>query len=283
MIYPFFDTKKGAEEVNWRMVRLVASTGLIVFLAAKGAFDIVFPHQQNVSAEKTTENKNAPVFVESSQGAENYAVYFTNYWLTGDMESAQKYAATGFEIPKDAPKPIKIETISPWGARSIDKNKVSVIVRVKPDKSNPIFLDVPVVVDQGRYGVIGLPNFIPQPAPANMPGDTDVNLTQDTQTRQQVEQVIESFFRQYTAGTPDDLTNLYADGKPRKVLSDLSATFLSISDLEVSDPTNNKLYARCVAHLNINGAIVPQQYEFWFEKDGNRWLIDSTNPVISTP
>ncbi|MBH8608943.1 conjugal transfer protein [Thermoactinomyces sp. CICC 10521] len=267
--------------MNLRKVRLVVSTSIIVALAAKGAYDIVAPPRTQVSAEKTND-KIAPVFVDSSQGAENYAVYFANYWLTGDIESAKRYAAKGFDVSKDLPRPIKIETIAPWGARSIEKNKVSIIVRVKPVGSNPFFVEVPVVVNQGRYGVVGLPNFIPEPAKASKPDNPDIDETQDLATKQQVEQVIESFFRQYTAGTPEDLANLYADGKSRKVLG-MNATFENISALEVSDPEDNKLYARCTARLNINGVSVPQQYEFWFEKDGNRWLIDSTNPMISTP
>jgi Conjugative transposon protein TcpC len=266
--------------VNWRKVRLIATTTALLVLSGKGAYEIVVPDKPIVQAENSA--IKSPLNVEFAKGAENYAVYFANYWFTGDLESAKKYVAVGFEVPKEMPKPQKIETIVPWGARSLGNKEVSVTIRVKPINQSAFFVDVPVAVDGGRYGVIGVPNYIPEPSPAKMPDEKAVQQVQDQKTKKEVERVIESFFRQYTAGTPEDLANLFVDGNPRKVL-DIQAQFVDLINLQVSEPQNDKLYAKATARFSVEGQNVPQHFEFWFKKNGNRWLIESTNPAISTP
>src|SRR5690606_9482454 len=112
---------KGGKGVYWRRVRMIVITAILLFLAAKGAYDILRPPRAPAAAD-TDNTKSAPVQLEARRGAENYAVYFTHFWLTGNLEEAKKFAAEGFNPPAFG-KPRKVENIIAWDMKPSGKEK----------------------------------------------------------------------------------------------------------------------------------------------------------------
>ena len=59
----------------------------------------------------------------------------------------------------------------------------------------------------------------------------------DSATTQAARSLVESFFRQYTQGTPQDLALLFSDSRPRRVLSpSLKAEYGGLERIHVSRP-----------------------------------------------
>ncbi|SDY83010.1 conjugal transfer protein [Thermoactinomyces sp. DSM 45892] len=267
--------------MSWkRKTRLAVTTTLLVSLVGLGIYRAVHPGPTAVQAT----NEKLPVFVDTSKGAENYGVYFVNYWLAGDLEGAKKYAASGFNVPsdRDIPKQ-KLEGTGPWGSRKLDDKTVAIIVRAKIEKGNAVFLEVPVMTDEGRYGVVGVPTFIPEPAPVVMKEKDSLETVQDSATQNQVKQVMDSFFRQYTSGKPVDLANLFIDGKQRKVLGMSNVVYESLDSVQIGKPENDRLIAKATAKLKYDTQVIPQPFTFTFKRNGSSWQIEATNPYISTP
>lgn len=270
---------KGGNGVYWRRVRMIVITAILLFLAAKGAYDILRPPPAP-AATGTATDKNEPVNPENRKGAENYAVYFTHFWLTGNLEEAKKFAAVGFDPPPFG-KPRKVESIIAWDMKPLGKEKVAVTVRALLDEGQIVYLSVPVAVRQNRFGVVGLPTFVPEPVPAEAPKEKSLPQVTDSSTTREARSLVESFFRQYTKGTPQDLALLYSDSRPRRVLSpSLKAEYEGLERIEVSQPKKDELHIVARVRLTIDGEAVPQSFEFRAEKSGNRWLIKKTIPEI---
>lgn len=259
---------------------MIAITSVLLFLAAKGAYDIIRPPRVPAASD-TTNTQTAPVIPETRKGAENYAVYFTHFWLTGNLEEAKKFAAVGFNPPPFGEKPRKVENIIAWDMKQSGKEKVTVTVRALLDKGQVVYLTVPVIVHQNRFGVVGLPTFVPEPKTAEAPKEDSLPPATDSAATQAVRSLVESFFRQYTEGTPQDLALLFSDGRPRRVLSpSLEAGYGGLESLRVSQPSSDQLHAVARVRLEIDGQPVPQTFEFRFSQSGNRWLIEKTVPEI---
>lgn len=263
--------------MNWRKIRITTTTTLMLGIVGVGAYNALFPPQVAPAAEESKQPTG--VSVDSTQGAATYALYFTNYWLTGNLEEAQKYAAKGFEVPNSLPKPQKVENIITWGARSLDDHRVMVTIRARGEKDRVLWLEVPVVADRGSYGVYGIPTFVPEPGTAKQPDSPEIDSIDDRKAEAGVRQTVQSFFRNYAGGSPEDLSNLFLDSRPRMVL-DLEGEFLKGVQMEISHPKNGQVYVQADASLQIDGQVVSQTYEFWLRKSGSKWLIDKTNPVI---
>jgi hypothetical protein len=258
---------------------MIVITAILLFLAAKGAYDILHPPRAPAATD-TDNTKSAPVQLEARRGAENYAVYFTHFWLTGNLEEAKKFAAEGFNPPAFG-KPRKVENIIAWDMKPSGKEKANVTVRALLDEGQVVYLSVPVTVRQDRFGVIGLPNFIPEPTPAKAPKEEPLPPVTDSATTQAARSLVESFFRQYTQGTPQDLALLFSDSRPRRVLSpSLKAEYGGLERIHVSRPEKDQLQIDARVRLKIDGEAVPQTFQFQVEKSGNRWLIKKTIPEI---
>ncbi|PRX40455.1 conjugative transposon protein TcpC [Planifilum fimeticola] len=263
----------------WRRVRMIVITAILLFLAAKGAYDILHPPRAPAATDNANA-KDAPVIPESRKGAENYAVYFTHFWLTGNLEEAKKFAAAGFDPPPFG-NPRKVENIIAWDMRSLGEEKVTVTVRALLDEGQIVYLSVPVTVRQNRFGVIGLPTFVPEPTPAEAPKEKSLPQVTDSSTTRAARSLVDSFFRQYTKGTPQDLALLFSDSQPRRVLSpSLKAEYEGLERIEVSQSESDQLHIVARVRLTIDGEAVPQSFEFQAEKSGNRWLIKKTIPEI---
>lgn len=258
---------------------MIVITSILLFLAAKGAYDILRPPMAPAATDNATTNK-APALLETPKGAENYAVYFTHFWLTGNLEEAKKFAAAGFDPPPFG-KSRKVENIIAWDMQPSGKEKVTVTVRALLDEGQVVYLSVPVTVRQNRFGVIGLPTFVPEPKTAEAPKEKTLPQVTDSSTVQSARSLVESFFRQYTGGTSQDMALLFSDSRPRRVLSpSLEAEYGGLESFRVSQPDKDLLHIVARVRLKINGQAVPQTFEFRVEKSGKRWLIKKTIPEI---
>ena len=265
--------------MNWRKIRIATTTTLMLGVVGIGAYNALFPPQVAPAAQETKQPTG--VSVDSTQGAATYALYFTNYWLTGNLKEAEKYAAKGFEVPDRLPKPQKVENIITWGARSLDDNRVMVTIRARVGMDRVLWLEVPVVAERGSYGVYDVPAFAPEPGTAKRPQAPEIEPIDNQSDAAGIRQTIQSFFRNYAEGSPEDLANLFLDGKPRSVLDpSLEARFLKEGDLDISSPENGRVYVLATTPLRLENRTIPQTYEFWLKKSGSKWLIEKTNPAI---
>lgn len=259
---------------------MIVITSILLFLASKGAYDILRPPPVPAATDNAN-TKNVSVITETRKGAENYAIYFTHFWLTGNLEEAKKFAAVGFDPPPFGEKPRKVENIIAWDMKQLEKDKMLVTIRALLDGGQVVYLSVPVTVRQNRFGVIGLPTFVPEPKTAEAPKEKSFPQVTDPSANQAARTLVESFFRQYTGGTPQDLALLFSDSRPRSVLPpSLEAEYGGLESIQVGGPDNNRLHVVARIRLKINGQPVPQTFEFLLEKSGNRWLIEKTVPEI---
>lgn len=265
---------------NGRRVRLVVLSGALYTTAALGVYHTwINPDQPGpVKAQSNQQPKKVVEYV-STAGADWKAVHFVSFWLGGNIEEAQNYTAKGFELPAEGPKPKKDVSVFPWGTEFVGDGKLEVMVRVNDGKSIQ-FLMVPMAEEGGKYGVTGVPVYVPDPGAPKARQSETIDATDDVQLKRKITAVVESFFRQYTKGTPEDMALLYADGKKRRVLSGSSVEFDSITELEVGKEKDNRVKCQVEAQFKVDGKEIPQVYELVYKKDGGRWLLEKTQPEL---
>lgn len=294
--------------VNGALLLIVVA---LVFVAYRLA---VIPHlfPPEVSADDKTEQQPQKVESKDYQGAGTFASFFAYYWLLGDKESITNYVASGYVFPENAISPIsqKVPWTRVWEVNPVDKDKVNIVVQAlmepasndqeqqnqndqnqqqntdsnEQNQGGPrvVYLSIPLIVQDGRYGVYDIPTFLPTPTNAVLKRQEQKPAPITPQDREAIKSHVELFLDDYFGGNTEKLAMYFHDSKPRRTLE--NAKFVSIQDqikiLEVAENNSNQAKVEAIANVNMNGKTMMQKFEMDMVKIGKDWKIKTTNPKL---
>ncbi|WP_044640148.1 conjugal transfer protein [Risungbinella massiliensis] len=232
--------------------------------------------------------KEESSIVDNAPGALRWAKDFAVAWVQGDMMAAQKYVATGWELPKDSIDGTRREVLGAqeWNVGTVDEGQVNVVVQVSVKdpidsfKVNNLYLSVPMLIQSnGQFAVSDLPTYLPEPKkavvkPKEMPANT-LSITE----QEAIKKKVEFFFQQYVGGTPQNIGFAFVDQKERAVLS---GKLHQIPTIEITsiDGAASKAKVRAVAQVELLGSKNLMVLQLIMQKNGGQWLIESTTPSI---
>lgn len=226
--------------------------------------------------------------VDNAPGALRWAKDFAVAWVQGDMVAAQKYVATGWELPKDSMDGTRREVIGAqeWNVVQVEEGRVNVVVQVSakdpidPFKVNHLYLSVPVLIQSnGQFGVSDLPTYLPEPKKAiAKPNELPANTLSITE-QEAIQKKVSFFFQEYVAGTSQNVGFAFVDQKERAVLN---GKLLAVPTIEITslDANASKVKVRAVAQVELLGSKNFMVLQLWMQKNGGQWLIESTTPSI---
>ncbi|QKG83364.1 conjugal transfer protein [Kroppenstedtia pulmonis] len=218
-------------------------------------------------------------------GVSSFARKFTFPWIEGDVETVNNdYAAKGFEFKKEdlsesnGQKAVYAEVADTY-SQGEGKEVAVVEVHVQPEKGDKyrLFVTVPVIAQNGRYGIYDYPAIIPPPKRAAAPTESIVGSSLDSQDEKAVTEVIQRFFRFYSEGQEEDLKLLFADQKDRK---GLSGRFEGMKEIEVHGEGKDKAQVNATVRMKVGDISSLLRFQFKMKKNGNEWKIIDTIPRI---
>lgn len=270
---------------------LIICAVAIVFVAYRIAvLPQIFPAQQT-SADQQVQT---PVKTENNdyQGPATYASTFAYYWLSGDLEVAKGYLANGYEFPENVitPVPKEVEWSKIWQVNPISKNKANVVIQAavksKDDSeenssSKVVYLSVPLLFDNGKYGVFDIPTYLPPPGKATYLEEAAPRAPLPAPEQEAINNRLKLFFDEYYGGEPEKIAVYFKDAKPRAVLRDAQLKNIVETRFElVSQDNLNKVVANVTVSANIDKVDMLQTFRVNMIKDGNIWMVEKTDPNL---
>ncbi|GGE28634.1 hypothetical protein GCM10011571_33410 [Marinithermofilum abyssi] len=242
------------------------------------------PQRLQAVAKQETPSRLKDVTI---QGPDNFASRFVEVWLSGDLEAAKTYLADGFQLADDGTSIRQNVSAIPWSTKMITPHKANVVVaatvasKKKGSKPQTLFINVDVAMEGHKYGITSSPQIIPYPGNAKALKESPIKAETDNEKiKQDIETLMDSFFRQYYYGVPNDLANFYADGKPRKTLAGYGFKYQGIQLVKVEEPKGGKAKVIASANIEREGFITVQQFELVVVQKNDRWYVESTVPNI---
>lgn len=148
--------------------------------------------------------------------------------------------------------------------------------------SQIVYLSVPLVVQDGRYGVYDIPTFLPTPTNASFKDSEKKPAPITPQDREAIKSHVQLFLDDYFGGNTEKLAIYFQDSKPRRTLE--NAKFTGIKDemeiLQVEENNSNQAKVKVVANATIHGKSMMQKFELEMVKVGKDWKIKKTNPKL---
>jgi hypothetical protein len=257
----------------------------LVAIASSSVYTVAKPIIYPAGAQQVKKEAQQPQFhMDTTLGVDEFARNFAYFWLLNDKEALEAFTAQGFKLADENfqdQKKREVKNVLAWGAEQKGKNRVNILVkaRVRVDgEDHNVFLSVPVAMEPGgKYGVYGIPTFVPDPGRAQAPNENVSGSLVSAETERKIKSIIDSFFRFYTQGQSKDLALLFDDGKPRTTLV---ANYAGINELELYQIDDEQVLAKTTVWLELEGIKALQSYQFVFLKKGDEWKISSTDPVI---
>lgn len=281
----FKPRRKKARRAKPIIVKTVLWTAIGVIFIADPVMDtirFIYPPPKQSQQASATESKEVQPQEVSIQGPGEIAASFVDSWMAG--QSAETYSAKGFSVTEVSKKQ-KVSTF-PWSTRRLSPERAEVLVATtvttSKKKREMLFVKVDVQIDGHKMGVVSTPQVVPYPGVPKAPNDPGIEVETDNQEiREDVESLVDSFFRQYFHGRSNDVANLFADGKPRITLAGYdSIQYQGVEEVSVSEPERGKAEAQATAQVSINGATTIQEFEFQVIQKNKRWYIDHSSPRI---
>lgn len=270
--------------INSRRRKIVAWSAMaLIFLAIVSLILIVIFYPRPISFP---EPKQQEIEVQTqSIGASVLAERFAVAWLQGDLETANKQTAEGFEIKEEditIPEGLEVRYRQAIDTFSQGNGKESVIVEVylEPKKGDMfrIYVSVPVLVKDGSYGVYDYPALVQAPSRPSIPEESLAESSMDEEEKSIIKTRIQSFFRAYTEDRLEDVKFMYVDEKnaPKEALP--GTTFKDIEDIEVIEKNKGEVLVRTLVVLTVADIELKQRYQFWMKRQNKEWKIDRTLP-----
>lgn len=270
---------------------LIITAAAVVFAAYRLA---VLP--QIFPPEPKTQAPPPPVKIDNVdyQGPATYASTFSYYWLTGDMEEAQKYFANGFELPENSIQLQKqeVDWSKIWAVNPVSKNRVNVVIqaRVRPvgsensendnNSGKVVYLSVPMFFDNGKYGVYDIPTYLPAPGKAIYQQENKVSAPISQADGNQIRDQVWRFLDEYYGGDPGKTAVYMSDGKNRVVLKNAELDKLQVEIYAVSQNDPNRVLAEATSNVKIDGVPMIQKFKLNMVKSGKTWMIEKTDPNL---
>lgn len=275
--------------------------GVLAFstLGASVAFANIGDSPQDTKKEIRQEVKNN---FASSIGAQTFSADFAKEfmtWAIGQEENREKRLAPFLLETVDSQAGLKFEGME-WNSKAIQaniwnvkeqgKDKALITVRVKQELSKPAapgkkaanggtnfkYLTIPVITDGSGFAVYEQPYYekeTPQPTIV-LPVKPEAATVQDIGKVKEIEGFMDTFFKVYSSGKPDELT-YYAEGIELQGVQGILEykTLESVKVLEAKK--GNKVEVEVVYKELPSKANVIQKYTLNVQKKQERWVITS--------
>lgn len=272
----------------------------IVFAAYRLAvLPQLFPPEQTSGKEQNT--NTAQFHNQDYQGPANYATTFAYYWLSGQLEEATKYAANGYIFPENVLSPVKKEVkwSKVWSVNPISKNKVNVVIQAlvkstgsenseeNSDNNNNnssakvVYLSVPLIFDNGKYGVYDIPTYLPPPGKASYREEKKVLASLPKADQDAIRNRVRLFLDEYFGGDPEKIAVFMNDSRPRATLKD--SQLKSIEEIiirSVSQDNFNKVVVEVLSRVAIDQVEMLQKFKIHMVKSGKTWVVEKTDPYL---
>lgn len=271
---------------------LLISVALVFVAYRLAVLPEIFP--PDVTNKK---QNNAPVNISGLdfQGAATFANNFAFNWLSGNREQADNYLAEGLKLP-DNVGTLKKQTVNwniVWQVKPKTNKDITVIVSAsvsetgkEKEASKAVYLAIPLAVENGSYGVSGIPTYVPEPPRAKFvsPETTQANVSQADSDN--INQSIRLFLTEYFGGSTEKTSVHFTDGQARTVL--VNAEFLQIVEMKLvqdkkaggTEGSTTKVTAEITAEVKIDGTQMLQKFNVNMSKNANKWYIEETDPYI---
>ncbi len=286
--------RNGIIKLYVNVILIIIAVALVFVAYRLAVFPQLFPPEVTSGSEdvKTTPVKDV---ASDYQGPAIYASTFAYYWLSGDLQEATKYLAHGYVFPEDVVVPVQKEVLwsKIWQVNPVDKNKANVMIQasVKPKASSDsennnsvkvVYLSVPLVFDNGKYGVYDIPTFLPAPGKATYNEEKLVNSAAiPSQEQEVIKNRVRLFLDEYYGGEAEKIAVYYKDAKPRAVLRDSELKSIEETYVTVPSPENlNKVDVVVIAKVLVDDVEMLQKFNISMTKDGNTWMVEKTNPNL---
>lgn len=268
---------------------LIASA--LVFVAYRLAvIPQLFPPE--AEAGPKTEQTTAKVEVQDYQGAANFGLSFGYYWIKGDLEIAKNYTANNYVFPEKVLTPVPKEVLwsKIWDVTPVSKDKVNVVVQASVKSSGGegqdntpkvVYLSVPLVMENGKYGVYDIPTFVPTPGKATFKEEEAVSAPIQQADQDNIKARVNVFLDEYFGGKPEKLAIYFKDNKPRATLADAELTGIhEIKINQVAEDNTKQVVVNVTADTVVNGVVMLQKFQVNMVKNGQEWDIEKTNPHL---
>lgn len=282
--------------VNGALI-LIASA--LVFVAYRLAvIPEIFPPQVQANNNQT-QTQTVQSNGKDYQGAANFAITFGYYWIKGELDNAKKYAAHKFVFPEEVMKPVAQEVIwyRTWEVNPIDENKVNVVVQAAVQSSanndqstdgeqnnqqaQVVYLSVPIIIEDGKYGVYDIPTYLPTPGKATYQEEKIEAAPIAPDEQNVIRNRVKLFLDEYFGGEAEKLSIYYKDGRPRATLD--HAKLIGIHEYlinQIEKDNANKVRVDVIANTEVNGVELQQKFKIFMVKESKEWKIEKTNPDL---
>ena len=289
--------RNGLIKLYVNAILIIIAVALVFVAYRLAVLPQLFPPEQTSGKEQ--EQPKVQAESQDYQGPATYASTFAYYWLSGDLQEASKYTANGYVFPENVSDPVKkeVEWSKIWAVDPIGKNKVNVVIQafVKPagnESSNEnsendnnsakvVYLSVPMIFDNGKYGVYDIPTYLPPPGKASYKEENKTNAPLPKTDADALRSRIRLFLDEYYGGEPEKIAVYMNDSKPRATLRD--SELKSIEEITVqakSQDNLNKVLAEVICRVSIDNTEMLQKFKIDLTKSGKTWMVEKTDPYL---
>lgn len=285
--------RNGVIKLYVNAILIIIAVALVFVAYRLAVIPQLFP-PETTSGNEEVPKTPAKVENQDFQGPATYASTFAFYWLSGNLEVASGYTANGYIFPENVITPVPKEVLwsKIWQVNPISKNKVNVVIQasVKPTGNSEegnssgkvVYLSVPLIFENGKYGVYDIPTFLPPPGKATYQKEELVKSPIPTQEQEAINSRIRLFLDEYYGGEPEKIAVYFKDAKPRATLRDAELKNLEESPFiqYTSKQNTNKVEVVVSARVSVDNVEMLQKLKVYMMKDGNTWMIEKTEPNL---
>lgn len=254
----------------WIHVVLLSIVALLIILIYR-----LFTFHPVITENTQQVQSSSPNDYLKFEGVTGFAETFARAWLSGNVDDAKKYFAVNADlemIPNEMENTY-FQRLDTWGVNYISTDEVTVTVRVLL-RNSIFYLSIPVIVQEGRYGIKDIPTIVAPPANATLNDIGEVDESDiPSQDQAEIQKKVNFYFEQYTNGSSDSLALVFSDQEPRPTLS--NAQYLDLKDISLHKNDDGSIEADATADIEINGTTLLQKTRFVFIKKGSTWLIQT--------
>lgn len=270
---------------------LIGYTAISTTLAWSVQLGLIDPPSREAGAKRVVEQQEKKVPISAEAFAENFVrEYFL--WTKGNEESRQERLAPYLRSGLDSQAGLDLNTaewdswaqvVRTWSIDQRKKDQIeatvyaqTVMTKGKEQKRVDRWMKIRFQQAGDNYVVVDLPRFISPPETVPLDEEEEEKEEKkgeaDKSVHDEVENFLNSFWKIYTTGSPEEIRYLM---KTDKIQGVEGLQYLEMTKLEVyKDGENNFRIETEVAFRDLaSQGIVSQLYHLSLTREGTRWYV----------